>query len=303
MRVFEFDVKVGMGVQVGGLSVFPLMSVRVDGPPYLTGPEAFEAGLINVSELEPPKVPFLSIGNLAEVPILLVEGEMLVGGDQNRTMNVTVLCPPQTRTVVPVSCVESGRWGARRTISASNRHAPGSLRATKTTNLEPRTSDTAGRRSDQHRVWGEVDRQSYAHSVHSETAALDDVQEQIEDRIAAQLDLVEPVTGQIGVICTIGDHVVGMDLFDKPSTLEKYLRGIIAGHALDAPTPVESSDVIRAIERFLALVGTSTRETGEGVGLGEEVLLRGAVAGIGLAYEECLVHLAAFPIPVMNRKS
>jgi len=32
------------------------------------------------------------------------------------------------------------------------------------------------------------------------------------------------------------------------------------------------------------------------VGLGEEILLRGEVAGIGLFYESSLVHLAAFPI-------
>src|SRR5664280_518079 len=132
MKMFEIEVEVGDRLEIGGLSVFPLTSVEKDGPSFLTGPEAFEAGLIEVSELDPPEVPSLAITNLAEVPILLVEGEMLVGGDQNRTMNVTVLCPPHARTVVPVSCVEAGRWGARRTVSESSKHAPGSLRAMKT---------------------------------------------------------------------------------------------------------------------------------------------------------------------------
>ena len=132
MKVFDFDVTVGDGLEIGGLCVFPLTSVNVDGPAYLTGPEAYGAGMIEVNELDPPVVPFVAITNLADVPILLVEGEMLVGGDQNRTMNVTVLCPPLARTVVPVSCVEAGRWGARRSMSASRRHAPGSLRAMKT---------------------------------------------------------------------------------------------------------------------------------------------------------------------------
>jgi len=274
-----------------------LTSVKVDGPPYLTGPEAAEAGLIEVGELDPPQASFLAIANLAKVPILLVEGEMLVGGDQNRTMNVTVLCPPQARTIVPVSCVEAGRWGARR-MAAASRLAPGSLRAAKIANLEPRTNDVSSRRSDQHQVWDEVERQSLLHGVNSETSALDDVQEEFEDRIAAQLDQVEPVPGQVGVICTMGDQVVGMDLFDKPSTLKKYLRGIIAGHALDAPAPASGPDSIRAIERFLAQVETTARDAGRGVGLGEEILLHGSVIGIGLSYNERLVHLAAFPAPV-----
>src|SRR5580700_3151228 len=180
MKMFEVEVELGDELIIGGLSVFPLTGTRETGPAYLTGPEAFEAGVIQVSELDPPEVPSLAITNLAEVPILLVEGEMLVGGDQNRTMNVTVLCPPQARIVVPVSCVEAGRWGARRRMSASNRHAPGSMRAAKTASLEPRTADITGRRSDQRRVWDEVERQSMSHSVYSDTSALDDVQDEIE---------------------------------------------------------------------------------------------------------------------------
>jgi hypothetical protein len=222
---------------------------------------------------------------------------MLVGGDQNRTMNVTVLCPPQVRTVVPVSCVEAGRWGKRRTVSASSKHAPGSLRAAKTANLEPRSENASSRRSDQGLIWNEVARQSMAHDVFSETSALDDVQEEIEDRLAPELEKIRTVPGQIGLICTIGEQVVGLDLFDKPSTLERYLRGIISGHALDAPARRSDADPIRAIEHFLAQIDGAGRDTGRGVGLGEEILLRGEVAGIGLIYESSLVHLAAFPVP------
>jgi len=297
MKMFEVEVELGDQMVIGGLSVFPLTGEREAGPAYLTGPEAFEAGMIQVSELDPPEVPSLAIFNLALVPILLVEGEMLVGGDQNRTMNVTVLCPPQVRTVVPVSCVEAGRWGKRRVVSASSKHAPGSLRAAKTANLEPRSHIASSRRSDQGRIWDEVERQSMAHDVFSETSALDDIQEEIEDRLASELEKIRMVPGQIGVICTIGEQVVGLDLFDKPSTLERYLRGIVAGHALDARSQPSSADPIRAIEHFLAQIDAAGRDAGRGVGLGEEILLRGEVAGIGLMYESSLVHLAAFPIP------
>ena len=117
MKVLEFDVKVGDGVAVGGLQVFPLTSEKSDGPPYLTGPAAYEAGLIEVSELDPPEVPLLSVTNLADLPILLVEGELLYRRGPGPTMNVTVLCPPRALIDVPVSCVESGRWGSRRAMS------------------------------------------------------------------------------------------------------------------------------------------------------------------------------------------
>ena len=156
MQVFNIELEVGDRQDIGGLGVFPLTGSRTTSPPYLTGPEAFESGLIEVSELDPPEVPSLLVTNLADVPILLVEGEMLVGGDQNRTMNVTVLCPPKSVMIVPVSCVEAGRWGARRAMSASSRLAPGSLRSIKTTMLQPRSDHASDRRSDQGRVWEEV---------------------------------------------------------------------------------------------------------------------------------------------------
>jgi hypothetical protein len=295
MQVFNIEFEVGDCQDVGGLGVFPLTGTVTASPPYLTGPEAFEEGLIQVSELDPPEVPSLLITNLADVPILLVEGEMLVGGDQNRTMNVTVLCPPKSIIIVPVSCVEAGRWGSRRTMSASSRHAPGSLRSIKTAMLDPRGGHASDRRSDQGRVWEEVTRQSEAHSLFSETEALEDVQEEFELRIADDLDRIAPAPNQIGVVCTIGDEVVGLDLFDKPTTLARYLRGIVAGHALDAPGSSSSPDAIQAIEHFLAQVDATGRDSGAGVGLGEEILLQGQVSGVALSYDSRLVHLAAFP--------
>lgn len=298
MRLLDFEVELGDPTQIGELTVVPLIGTQYGTPPYLTGPEAFELGLLEIAELEPPEVPRLAVTNLADVPILLVEGEMLVGGDQNRTMNVTVLCPPNARTIVPVSCVEAGRWGARRTMSGAKKHAPGSLRASKTAFLEARSHDVTARRSDQGLVWDQVARQSSAHDVHTGTSALHDVQEEFEERIAEQLEEIEPELNQVGVVCSIGGEVVGFDVFDRASTLTQYLRAIVAGHALDAVTPTPSGDPIAAIEAFLAQVDDSIRDIGKGVGLGDEVLLRGRVAGIGLSYGDHLVHLAAFPAPL-----
>ncbi|MGA3146865.1 MAG: DUF6569 family protein [Acidimicrobiales bacterium] len=295
MQVFNRELEIGDRQDIGGLGVFPLTGASNATPPYLTGPEAFEAGLIEVSELDPPEVPSLLVSNLGDVPILLVEGEMLVGGDQNRTMNVTVLCPPKSVIIVPVSCVEAGRWGARRTMSASSRHAPGSLRSVKTSTLESRGEPASDRRSDQGRVWEEVSRQSEVHSLYSTTSAIDDVQEEFELSIAEALDRITPVPNQIGVVCTIDGEVVGLDLFDKPRTLARYLRAIVAGHALDAHGSTSSYDAIHAIERFLAKVDTTPKDGGPGVGLGEEIVLRGQLSGVGLSYDKGLVHLAAFP--------
>ena len=262
MRVLGVETEIGDRQEIGGLGVYPLIGVASDAPPYLTGPEAFESGVIEVSELDPPEVQSVVVTNLADVALLLVEGEMLVGGNQNRTMNVTVLCPPRSVTVVPVTCVEAGRWGSWRAVSGVRRHAPGSLRSVKTASLEDSEGVAPDRPTDQGLVWGEVARQAAVHHVTSETSALDDVQEELEARIGSQLDALAAAPDHIGVVCTAGDEVVGLDLFDKPSTLSRYLRGIVAGHSLDAAPAERDRDRFRAVERFLAQVDAAARQTG-----------------------------------------
>ena len=56
-------------------------------------------------------VPELLFKNLGDRPVLLVEGEELVGAKQNRTLNISILAPPGRETRIPVTCVEGGRWG------------------------------------------------------------------------------------------------------------------------------------------------------------------------------------------------
>ena len=297
--VLGVTVKVGEQREIGSLSVFPLLAAAGEALAYLTGPEAFEADLIEVSELDPPQVPSLAVFNLAEVPLLLVEGETLLGGSQNRTMNVTVLCPPKARTVVPVSCVEAGRWGAERPVSRSRRHSPVSVRAAKTASLAPLAAAGRGRRSDQPRVWEEVARQSVIHGVASGTSALEDVGDAIEDCFAEQLEELEPLADQIGVAYASGGRVLGLDLFDRPATLAKYLKGIVAGIALDAYAGSTVKGTKESVERFLVEIDRTDRDVAPGVGLGEELRLCGDVVGTGLSFEDILVHLAAFAAPTL----
>jgi hypothetical protein len=55
-------------------------------------------------------VPELKLINDADRPVLLLDGEELVGAKQNRILNVTVLAGAHSTIVIPVSCVEAGRW-------------------------------------------------------------------------------------------------------------------------------------------------------------------------------------------------
>ena len=69
-------------------------------------------------------------------------------------------------------------------------------------------------------MWDEVERQSVAHGVDSGTATLRDVQGGVEGRAVDDLDRIELISDQIGVVCTIGDEVVGLDLVGAENVIQ-----------------------------------------------------------------------------------
>jgi hypothetical protein len=296
MEVHGVEVELGNPTRLGGMSIFPLLGHGQRGVSYLSASEAIGSGLLQVSEVDRPEVSSLVVNNSSSLPVLLLEGEMLIGMNQNRTMNVTVLCPPMTKTVVPVSCVEEGRWRARGAVQDKSRVASGSMRSAKTSYLEARGDNPARRASKQSVIWESVRRHGADHGVKfSDTTALEEVQELIEDRLGEDLSQIKTLANQIGVVCTSENGVLGMDLFDNPETMDLYLRPIVAGHALDATSPSAADYPPAAVHEFLESVNECEMDEGVGVGLGNEVLLRGSVVGIGLAYEGSLIHLAAYP--------
>jgi hypothetical protein len=128
----HLDLLVKDPVISGGLALFPVFSTSPAAPHYLTGPEADTGKLLTVGELEDgASVPTLLVENHGTEPVLLVEGETLVGARQNRTLNVSVLVGAGTKIEIPVVCVEAGRWGEARPMGRSGHHAPTDLRRVK----------------------------------------------------------------------------------------------------------------------------------------------------------------------------
>ena len=71
------------------ITVLPLSIPDDGGPAYLTLGEAIGAGLLVVTELsEAGSVPDLKVVNRADLPILLLDGEELIGAKQNRALNL-----------------------------------------------------------------------------------------------------------------------------------------------------------------------------------------------------------------------
>jgi hypothetical protein len=273
------------------LRLFPLFAASPAAPPYLCGPEAGAAGAIGVGEHDGgAEVPELVLTSGAALPLLLLEGETVLGVKQNRTLNVSVLCLPQTPTILPVPCVEAGRWGAVQPVSRSPRLSPSSLRAAKTRSVVNSVRTRATKRSDQNLVWETVGSYVASFDCASPTAALEDVATAAAPDAAALVEGLRPADGQRGVLVVTGAGIVALDLFDKPSTLEAYWDGLLAGYALDAvdgharrasAAAFATADAQAFLDQVLGAPATETGAVALGteIHLGDGDVTGGALAG------------------------
>ena len=122
---------------------------------YLTLDEALAQRSVHIVEVsEDGHVPELKIVNEGELPVLLLDGEELLGAKQNRVINLTILAPAHQTWVIPVSCVESGRWHhVSRGFAASPRAQFAEGRAAKMRQVTSSMMSTGSRTSDQQEVW------------------------------------------------------------------------------------------------------------------------------------------------------
>jgi hypothetical protein len=280
------------------LTLFPLSWPVSYEPPYMLLSEAIEQGLAAVEEItEDGSVPNLRVHNQCDKPLLIPEGEILVGAKQNRVVNATVLVAACSTFVLPVSCVEQGRWGYQSRQLRTAFCAPPSLRSRKLRSVQANREQHGTAESNQGEVWAEVAKGLGDLGVHSPTASLADGLVSNEARLrACRQDVCLPEE-TAGILVARGERVIGLDLFDSPRTFELLWNRIADAYFFDAlrngqaaaPTPRHVP------ERFVDRIAGQARRRTPALGLGEELEISGSgVVGASLLYADRLCHLAAF---------
>jgi hypothetical protein len=116
------SITVGPPVTFDSITMLPLLGPRAveREPSYVTLDEAIEQAWTEVTEIsEQGSVPELRVINKGPQPVFILDGEELVGAKQNRVVNLSILVAAASELVIPVSCVEAGRWRSRSKAFAS----------------------------------------------------------------------------------------------------------------------------------------------------------------------------------------
>lgn len=248
------SVRVGAPVTHDRLTVFPLYLEAPAAPNYRLAEEALADGSAVVEEVsEGGSVPNLAVDNRGETLVLFVEGQELRGAKQNRVLNTSVLIAAKTKTVLPVSCVEQGRWRyVSKQFASSEFHSSSKLRAVLKKSVTESAMSGGGHGSDQGAVWGEVSRQMRSTGCSSDTMAMADTMSHHKPHIDRHVAEVPYAEGAAGLAVAVGGKLVSVDLFDAPETCRKVWPRVVGGTAMDAMeersgAPVSADEVAAAL--------------------------------------------------------
>ena len=277
--------------------------------------EAASSGDLVIHEVNGGSVPTLEAVTQKR-PVLLLAGDAVIGGKQNRIVNVTIWLPAAAATPIPVSCLEAGRWDAGRAFT-SGRRVDVRMRGLVNRMVGEQTiRDNAEQpdaapsyRADQAGIWAEIGHRSGRAGVHSPTSALHDLYRSEESDVTAIAAAFPVPTGADGVAIAIGGRLVSLELFGDRSILARawprlmesaasaYLdhrRAVAAG--LEAE-PAHRYPDRGALERMLkrAIATLDSAALSASVGEGIDARLTGEkVHGAALVRERQVAHLELF---------
>ena len=325
--------QVGEPASCNNLSLVPLFSDVQTDPSYITLERGLASSTVEVEELDNgASVSDILLRNLSHDPVLLFEGEEFLGAMQNRILNVSVLVSPKTKQVLPVSCVEAGRWHhkerdpRKQKFSVANRVHYARGRALENRAVSGNLHSSREYRGNQGRTWSDIDEKSARLNVSSESSAADAMYVSTRSKIDKFVASFKHIPDQIGSVFVLDGQVSGLELYSSQDTHEQMLPRLVRSYALDA---IDSSvsrtesgtkpkkgtsdrNTQESAEEFLARISNSWTKRFKGVCLGENIRFTDEkLTGGALEHEDRVLHLSAFaltddedetPIPTYHRR-
>jgi len=285
----------------GNMGVLPLMCSLDHSPEYLTLREAIEKQILKIGEVsEGGSVPELKVNNTGEIPVLLLDGEEVVGAKQNRVLNTSILLKEKSETVIPVSCTEQGRWAyTSRESRDSGTVMSSKIRMVKAQTVSDSLSQSSEYRSDQGTVWTEISKLAEKADARSETGAMRTVFEAKMKDLDDYLKAFGYISGQKGILTFIGGAVAGLDFISLDRAYAGLHPKLIKSYAIDAllADKKNGGPSVDKAKAFLAAAEKCKEKKYSSVGAGWDHRFEGeSMVGSALKYEKKVIHMAFFKV-------
>jgi hypothetical protein len=273
-------------IRHGNLTVFPVVAAKsYPTGEFMTLDEGLRSGDVIVTEAgnvqglirrhgapsvrnegAGAQVNRLVLVNNSKRPLLLLAGEIVSGGKQDRVIGKDRIVPPESDPVdLSVFCVEPGRWvassehfGASEEMYGKNVGGAMHGNAPMAMMVQPSVRAKAMADKDQSQVWAEVRRQQQA-MVTVEASAAPQVATELaqtssyakvneNEEVRKQVDAVAKPIEQnyqslirqlrdrnaVGVVVAVNGRIIWADVFASTDLLQKYWPKLIRSYASEA---------------------------------------------------------------------
>lgn len=292
--------QLGAAQKAGELELWPLLHPAAEAEADLLAPEAIAAGVLQVTEKDGGTVQELTAANRGPRPVILIEGEVLLGAKQNRMVAHTIVIAPGATVVVPVGCVEKGRWTWRtREFVSSDRVMDSEARSRAKWDVINALRQSGFARVNQRKVWDAVDEIVACEGVQSDTTDYNEVLRKRAAEDEAFARTVEPVDRQVGLMAIRHGVMVGFDVVGSAATWRgvsaRFLRSL-----MPESKPGRTRAAVRRMTapEWLTSLNSVRIERKPSAGLGEDVVFADAgLLGSGVWLGSRPAHISAFARP------
>lgn len=285
-------------ITIGSLSIVQLFVPGGSLCDFLSGTKALATGQIEISEVsQAGSVNNLKVINKSNKPVFFSDGDILQGAKQNRVLNTSVLLAPNSETIIPVSCVEAGRWKHNSQLFAQTSHvASASLRAVKAHAVSHNFMASAEPtyQSDQSAVWDMVAAEHTKLGEVTSSNCLSEIYDKKMPELDKQIDGLRHLEGANAVGIVLRGKIISVDIFARPDLLSEYLPKLVRGALVDSygdnkPTDNQETD-IHLVVQATEVATNKGQDTKPSVGLGQETrFTEGNQTGFRLTHEG-LIH-------------
>ena len=294
-------------IRHGNLAVFPVVAARsYPTGEFMTLDEGLRSGDVVVTEagnvqglIRRHTVPVirndgggaqvnrLVLVNNSKRPLLLLAGEIVSGGKQDRVIGKDRIVPPESDPVdLSVFCVEPGRWvetsnnfGASEAMYGRNVGGPIHGAVPMAMMAQPSVRAKAMADKDQSQVWDEVRKQQSAMETVEVSAGAAPVATEIAStssyakvnenaEVKKQVDAVAKPIEQnyqslirqlrdrnaVGVVVAVNGRIIWADVFASTDLLEKYWPKLVRSYASEAVV-TRAKDVEVGVSQAQAFLG------------------------------------------------
>lgn len=310
------DWRVGAPVSFDNLLVFPVLSDQAaSGDDFITLDEGLRTRKVVITELgadgrshrlrqrvrDDAEVNRLAVTNRSGKKLILIAGEMIIGGKQDRIVGHDCIIEATARPVpIDVFCVEHGRWSGDENFGQSRSTGEGSISYNENGNgsrrgggsgrgynigggnpgvpsgfamAMPNVRGKAQALKSQTEVWNVVAKSVEANKVASDTGDLKSVYK--DKQVSHKLNDYEravkdklPMANVVGVVAAVNGRIISADVFANRRLFQAYWPKMLKSYALEALSAAgkEKQEIGRSdAETFLSRV-EGTREASGGRG-------------------------------------